>query len=272
MHHPLPSTLQLLDEGSANHTRFCYEDSAGVHLFVYGKGDSAKSKPLRFPARQTEEACRALQRLHQLPDELCVFAQQNPEVIDRGVFHNDVIATGHENLFLYHEEAFLNAKEVIEELQAKSKKAFKKPLQLIKITNKQLSVDEAVRSYFFNSQIITVDKKTIFIAPEECLHIKKVNALIHTLPGIDKVIFVPLSESMKNGGGPACLRMRLVLTEKELKHMHQGVILNDTLYKKLRAVIEKHYPEKFHLHDLLNANCVKQFHKAHNEVLKILKL
>jgi succinylarginine dihydrolase len=37
-----------------------------------------------------------------------VFASQNPDVIDQGVFHNDVIAVGNGNVLFYHEQAFAN--------------------------------------------------------------------------------------------------------------------------------------------------------------------
>ncbi|HBQ18450.1 MAG TPA: succinylarginine dihydrolase, partial [Myxococcales bacterium] len=107
------------DEGAANHTRLTPEvGEPGVHLFVYGReglrGD--RPAPRRYPARQTLEASRAVARLHRLPEARAVFAQQTPAVIDQGVFHNDVIAVGHERVLFFHEEAFLDEAALLETL------------------------------------------------------------------------------------------------------------------------------------------------------------
>ncbi len=271
-HSPIPSTMQLLDEGSANHIRFS-SGKKGLHLFVYGKKDAAKSQaPKRFPARQTLEACQALKHLHKLSDEMCVLAQQNPKAIDSGVFHNDVISTGHEDLFFYHEDAFVHTDRVVQELQKKAMRLFGKKLRCMRISRKDLSLEDAVRSYFFNSQIVTSHGKIIWIAPEECLHIPKAKKLVEKLEGVDKVLYISLSESMKNGGGPACLRMRLMLTQRELQSIHQGVILNDALYTKLKRVIETYYPERFYLQDLLDPKKVRDFHTTHKQVIRLLQL
>ncbi len=115
-HDPLLSYPSLGDEGAANHTRLCesYEKS-GVELFVYGRNSfgSPTKLPKKFPARQTHEASLAIARLHTLSHDRVVFAKQNPNAIDAGVFHNDVIAVGNKNLLFYHEKAFSNKKAVL---------------------------------------------------------------------------------------------------------------------------------------------------------------
>ena len=114
-HDSLPASVALADEGAANHTRFCREiDEPGVQLFVFGRYAFEKGStiaPERFPARQTIEASSTIVRLHQLDSRRVIFVQQNPKAIDAGVFHNDVISVGHQNLFLYHEDAFVNTSE-----------------------------------------------------------------------------------------------------------------------------------------------------------------
>ncbi|WP_156498792.1 N-succinylarginine dihydrolase, partial [Oleiphilus sp. HI0079] len=121
-HAALPSVGQFGDEGAANHTRFCSAyDRPGVQLFVYGRQAFSERglKPKRYPARQTLEACQAVVRLHQIDESRVVYAQQHPDTIDAGVFHNDVISVGNQNVFFCHEEAFLRQDEVISELKAK---------------------------------------------------------------------------------------------------------------------------------------------------------
>ncbi len=110
-HAALPGVEHFGDEGAANHTRFCHNyGDQGVEFFVFGRYafDSSKPAPVRYPARHTYEASVAVARLHGLKNSHVVYAQQNPHVIDQGVFHNDVIAVGNRDLLFCHEEAFLN--------------------------------------------------------------------------------------------------------------------------------------------------------------------
>ncbi|MDX5300279.1 MAG: N-succinylarginine dihydrolase, partial [Gammaproteobacteria bacterium] len=99
-HKALPLVSQFGDEGAANHTRLCADYAApGVELFVYGREafNESAPRPQRFPARQTREACESIARLHGLQEARVVYAQQHPDAIDAGVFHNDVIAVGNGN-------------------------------------------------------------------------------------------------------------------------------------------------------------------------------
>jgi len=119
VHEALPAQMHFGDEGAANHTRFCHQyDGAGVEFFVFGASafDSRYPKPARFPARQTLEACQAVARLHGLSEAGVVYAQQDPDTIDAGVFHNDVISVGNRNVLFHHEKSFLHQQAVLDEL------------------------------------------------------------------------------------------------------------------------------------------------------------
>ena len=121
MHDALPSTPAFGDEGAANHTRLCASHGdRGVELFVYGRVefDPSAPSPKKYPARQTLEASQAVARLHGLDAARTVFASQNPDVIDQGVFHNDVIAVGNGNVLFYHEQAFADEAAVLDQLRA----------------------------------------------------------------------------------------------------------------------------------------------------------
>src|SRR6266566_7084379 len=109
VHEALPATAQFGDEGAANHTLFVADDAErGIEMFVYGRVafDAASGVPRRYPARQTREASEAVARRHRLDPARTVFAQQHPDAIDAGVFHNDVIAVGTGNVLFCHERAF----------------------------------------------------------------------------------------------------------------------------------------------------------------------
>lgn len=255
-----PPLHNIGDEGAANHTRFCQNyDSVGVHLFVYGqKWFDDKGKTL-FPARSALEASRAIVRRHKIDPAKVVFAEQNPSIIEKGVFHNDVISVGNKNLFLCHELAFTDTEKVIEELQSKI------DLKVILIKEKELPVEKAVQSYLFNSQIVTACGKTILLAPIEAKELKL------KLP-FDEIFYVDLRQSMQNGGGPACLRLRVVLSEKELRQVHQPLFLDAKLYAALTSWIEKYYREKLTAQDLATIELYQESQEALAALQNILHL
>lgn len=276
VHSPLPQGTYFADEGAANHNRFCENYSKpGIELFVWGRYSFKDNPhaPLKFPARQTFEASQAIARSHELHANQVIFAQQNSDAIDTGVFHNDVISVANENVFFYHEKAFVNTSEVIQELQKKIPS-----MVFIAISEKEISIKEAVDSYLFNSQIVTSkDKSMRLIAPLECINNPRIELLLQEIVAnssnpISGIDFLNLKQSMANGGGPACLRLRIVLTEQQLKAMHQGVILTNDLYSKLKAWVEKFYRDRLTPHDLRDPQLLLETQDALEELSRILNL
>ncbi|MBY0371631.1 N-succinylarginine dihydrolase [bacterium] len=280
-HHPaLPTSEALGDEGAANHTRLAPQHGApGIHLFVYGQArGKTPSEPLRFPARQTLEASQSVARLNQLPSERSVFACQSAQAINAGVFHNDVICVGNEDLLFFHEACFENEKAAIAELQAKwnALKA-SKPLRLRRVTAAEIPLEDAVRSYLFNSQLVTLPSgKLALIAPGECATTPSVkNYLDRWLAekkDLAEVHYPSLRQSMANGGGPACLRFRVVLTEKQRANCHPGVFLDLKKIDALKGCVEKHYRERLVFADLADENLWKESCEALEALTQILGL
>lgn len=282
-HSVLPRTVTTGDEGAANHSRLCenYHD-AGVNLFVYGKSALATNKqeqtPHHFPARQTLEASQAIARSHQLNPDSVVFACQNPAAIDQGVFHNDVIAVANESVLLVHQDAFLNQQDVLTELRRKAKFA----IQIIEVNRQQFSVTDAVNSYLFNSQLITLPstdgkKKMALVAPLECAQHQAIKTFIDELIAdnnnpIAQVHYLDLKQSMRNGGGPACLRLRVPLNEDELSAMHQGVLMDDSLLTTLDKWVDHYYRSELHADDLADPNLLNECFSALDELTSILNL
>lgn len=280
-HFPIPPHLFYADEGAANHTRFCKSHGEpGVQLFVYGKSmhSSSSLQPKIFPARQTLEASQAIARLHRLSPERIVFAQQNPQAIDAGVFHNDVIAVGNQNLFLFHENAFADTEQVIEEIRRKVEKECQTSMIFIKVTEDQISMEEAVSTYLFNSQIVTKPDQTMtLIAPKECQDSERVNRFLTELLSrkdqpINQLIFQDIRESMQNGGGPACLRFRAVLTIQEQKAMVPFVLLTEALYLNLVEWVNKHYRDHLTPSDLADPKLLHESWQALDELTWLLQL
>lgn len=275
-HRPLPGVAQFGDEGAANHTRFCTKyGEPGVELFVFGHYafESGKPAPVKYPARHSYEASQAIARKHRLSDSRVVYAQQNPDVIDRGVFHNDVIAVGNRDLLFCHEQAFLNQSETKEQLN----RAMQGRLRIIEVPDERISVGDAVRSYLFNSQLLSLPNgRTLLVIPEECRKIESVwhylEELTATGVGIDELKIFDLKQSMSNGGGPACLRLRVVLNEEELSAVNPHTLVNDTLYTHLTDWVNKHYRDRLEEPDLADPNLLIESRSALDELTQILNL
>ena len=276
-HHPaLPPVSQFGDEGAANHTRLCngYGDP-GVELFVYGQVafNEQAPAPARYPARQTLEASQAVARLHGLTERNAVFAQQNPEAIDAGVFHNDVIAVGNGNTLFYHDMAFLDEDRVLADIRTRLTGA---ELAAVKVSADQVPLADAVASYLFNSQLLNTPDGMMLAVPGECREIASVSRyldeLVRSGGPITSVEVFDVKQSMRNGGGPACLRLRVVLSDDELNAMHPGVLMDDALDERLTTWVEAHYRDELSQDDLGDPMLLQEVRKALDELTGILGL
>ncbi|OIM99761.1 N-succinylarginine dihydrolase [Idiomarina sp. MD25a] len=276
-HTHLPDNEHFGDEGAANHTRLCEQyGHAGVEIFTYGRCafDSTQPAPQKFPARQTLEASQAIARLHGLTDDNTVYLQQNPDVIDQGVFHNDVIAVGNQNVLFYHEQAFRNTEQKFAEIQQKFGDT---PVHFIEVKTDEVSVQDAVSTYLFNTQLITPpDGIMTLIAPTECQENPRVKAYLESLVQRDnpikRVEFFDVKQSMRNGGGPACLRLRVALNDEELKAANPNCLMSDELYQRLTQWVDKHYREELAVDDLRDPALLEESRSALDELTQILKL
>jgi succinylarginine dihydrolase len=278
VHEALPGTPALGDEGAANHTRFCAEyGRRGVEFFVYGRSEYRRGpEPHRYPARQTFEASRAVAQRHGLRGDAVVYAQQNPEVIDAGVFHNDVIAVGNRETLFCHERAFVGQAAVYDQLRAQLS-ALGASFNVIEVPAAQVSVADAVSSYLFNSQLLTrPDGRDVLVVPRECRENPRVCGYLDDLMSgsgpIDEVLVFDLRESMKNGGGPACLRLRVVLSDDERAAVKPGVWIDDALFARLDAWIGKHYRDRLGPEDLADPGLLVESRTALDELTQILGL
>ena len=275
-HPPLPSVPVFSDEGAANHSRICsdYSEKA-LELFVYGREAFSSHRQTKvFYPRQSQTAGKQIALQHQLDTEETMQIQQNSQAIDAGVFHNDVIFTADKNFLFYHEQAFTNTTKIIQEIE---KKLQPTPILKVEVKSKDISLETAVSSYLFNSQLLPVGKnKWLLLAPSDCEEDLIVKNYLKSLQSSDSPIheiqFLPLRQSMQNGGGPACLRLRVVLTKPEVQSFHQGVFLTESLYKKLKLWIKKHYREKLMPKDLLDPLLIEENQRALDELSQILGL
>lgn len=271
LHPPFSAAAGMCDEGAANHMRLSpTHGEKGLHVFVYGEGGTA---------RQSLSASQAVKSQHCIPDSQALFMRQNPIVIGEGVFHNDVIATSNEHVLLAHALAYEDSSGRIGE--AYSALHGKNPTMII-IPEEELSVEEAVHTFFFNSQIVTrADGAMAVIAPLETqlLYDGKAARLLERIcrdaaNAIDETHYIDLRQSMRNGGGPACLRLRVPMTLAQLGALKMGsnVLANEGLLSKLTRAIETHYPETLSPEELGNPDLYHRCRKLLAELSSLMRL
>jgi succinylarginine dihydrolase len=277
VHDPLPGGVHFSDEGAANHMRLFAPGVPAVHLFAWGRAayaaDTAGAAPLRFPARQSREASDALARLGQVDRRRAFFPQQHPRGIDAGAFHTDVVAVGNENVLLLHELAFVEH----EALLAALRQLFGDTLVVYVASEAQLPVAAAVAAYPFNSQVLTLPDGTMTIlAPEESREEARARAFLEGVAAsggpVRSVRYLDLRDSMENGGGPACLRQRIVLTPAERAAVRARVFWDEALGKELETWIGRHYRDRVTGDDLRDPLLHRESLAALDELTRILRL
>lgn len=282
-HEPLPAGAALCDEGAANHLRLApAHGRPGVQVFVFGRRalpaeGRSEELPARFPARQTFEASAAVARLHRLRPAHVLFARQSTGAVDAGVFHNDVVAVANESLLLYHREGYADPDGFAEAVRDAYARLSDEPPCLLEVSEERLPLAEAVATYLFNSQLVTLPEGgTALLVPEECRESDRARGVLQELvdevPDLRRVAYVDLRESMRNGGGPACLRLRVVLTPDELAAVRPGAVLTPELHRELVAWVEKRYRDRLAPADMADPLLLRESREALDELTGLLGL
>ncbi len=253
------------DEGAANHMRLCESHGeAGVEVFVYGRPGG------KFPARQHEQSSRAVARLHGLAPDRCVFIEQNPIAIEAGAFHNDVVAVANEHVLFAHELAFADRQSAFDAMRA----AFP-ALQVVEVPDSAVPLDEAIRTYLFNAQLVTRPDNAgmSLIVPDECRESERVwqwcQQMLAGNGPIREVIPVDVRQSMANGGGPACLRLRVAC---DPAHVDPRFLLDEAKADQMESIIAANWPEQIDPSDLGHEELTQAIISARHKLLQALDL
>jgi succinylarginine dihydrolase len=262
VHRPVPPAFG--DEGAANHMRLApsYGES-GVEVFVYGVSGGP------FPARQHLEASKAIARLHRLDPERTVFAAQSDEAIAAGAFHNDVVAVANGPVLFAHEKAFADRDSLVADLTAKVR-----GFELVEVPDAEVPLADSVRSYLFNAQLVTPpDGAMTLVAPTECRETSSVNGWIErhlaSNGAIRRVKFVDVRQSMANGGGPACLRLRVACDPAAVD---PRFLVDEGKLDQIAATIAANWPEDISPAELQSKALVGDIERARAALLEILGL
>ena len=261
VHDPVPPAFG--DEGAANHMRLTTRHGeAGVELFVYGVAGGA------FPARQHLQASKAIARLHKLDPERTLFVEQSEEAIAAGAFHNDVVAVANENVLFAHEQAFADRAQVVGFCERLS------GFELVEVPAAEVPIGDAITSYLFNAQLVTPpDGEMTLVVPTEARETPSVwSWLERHIAGngpIRKVQVVDVRQSMANGGGPACLRLRVVADPATID---PRFLVDDAKLDTLSEVVRSHWPVEIDNADLQRPSLVRDVEAARAALLDAMEL
>ena len=262
VHAPVPPAFG--DEGAANHMRLAAaHGQPGVELFVYGVSGGP------FPARQHIEASKAVARLHGLDPERTFFAAQSEEAIAAGAFHNDVVAVANERVLFAHELAFADKEALVDWCAARVP-----DFDFVEVPDAQVPLADAIRSYLFNAQLVTPpDGQMTLVAPTECRDTPSVKGWIDRhLAGngaIRRVDYVDVRQSMANGGGPACLRLRVQCDPADVD---PRFLLDEAKIDRLDQVVARHWPESLEPGSIEESAAVASIEAARAALLDALEL
>jgi succinylarginine dihydrolase len=252
VHPPIPAPFG--DEGAANHMRLSDSHGAtGVEVFVYSEAGGP------FPARQHFEASKAIARLHGLDPARTLFVKQSGEAIAAGAFHNDVVAVANQNVLFAHECAFADKDQFYTDLRAALPLA-----EIIEVPASAISLADAIRSYVFNAQLVTLPEEGMaLILPTEAQKMKLVwNWLESMVAGngpIRQLIPVDVRQSMANGGGPACLRLRVVA---DPANVDPRFIVHEAKLDEIAAIVAQYWPEEIASTDLADTRLIARIEQS----------
>lgn len=263
VHGPVPPPYG--DEGAANHMRLCASHAdAGIEVFVYGRSGGG------FPARQHIEASKAIARAHGLDPDRALFVEQAEEAIAAGAFHNDVVAVANENVLFAHERAFAGKEQFYADLRAGLPE-----VEIIEVPESAVPMGDAIASYLFNAQLVTLPDSggMALIVPGECITTPSVAAYCEALAAgngpIRRVIPVDVRESMANGGGPACLRLRVVADPAAID---PRFLVDHGRLDRIEAAIAEFWPEDIHPAGLAEPGLIDRIERARAALLDCLSL
>lgn len=274
VHDALPSVAHLADEGAANHVRLCADHGEpGVNILVWGR-EAYEPWSGAFPARQTREASEAVARRHGAAR--AVFPRQSKAAIAGGTFHNDVVCVGALETLLFHELAFEDTDATKAAVRAAAAGLFE-PI-FIEVSSADLPLADAISSYLFNSMLVSLpgEGRLTLICPTETRDNPRSHAVAERLAAsngpIGRVEYVDVRQSMRNGGGPACLRLRVVLTGAELAAANPAMRMTDALHARLSAWGAAHYRDRLNPADLADPALLDESRIALDELTGLLGL
>ena len=248
-HHPSP----FFDEGAANMIRLS-AGGKGLYLFVSGSSDTK-----RFKSRHDKRSWQRLVSQHQLDPDYVIYLTQHPDAIDAGVFHNDVISFGVDDLLVVHENAFVDQPNYCDTILERYFSCFGTDLTLIQIPDSILPLKDAVNSYFFNSQLVRKDdNRYLLLVPSRCKGLPVMDYFVSIVAkkweSQLEIMVCDVEESIKNGGGPACLRNSMDVYDDPKLIFDDRYLFTLEKYDDFVRLVNQYYPSSLELNDFLSVS------------------
>ena len=276
-HAPVPGGGAMGDEGAANHTRLAASHGApGLELFTYGRSAFERLTGVTFLPRQAREASEAVATAHGLAADRTVYVRQSQRAVDAGAFHNDVVGVGNGAVLMYHQHAYEDAGAMRAEVSARAEPLGFEPV-FLEIAEDEVPLADAIRGYLFNSQLVTLPGGGMALVlptdAEETPSAKRwVDAAVAGNGPVTEARFLDVKQSMANGGGPACLRLRVVLTDDELADVAPGALVDEARLAALEAWVGAHYRDRLTPADLGDPQLLDEVRTALDTLTQIMDL
>jgi succinylarginine dihydrolase len=150
-------------------------------------------------------------------------------------------------------------------------------LSLVVASETELPLADAVACYPFNSSLVPLaDGSLVLVAPDESEHNPQARAFLHRVleaaNPVSRLVYVNVNDSMRNGGGPACLRLRVPLTSIERAAVSGRVFFDPALQTELEAWVRKHYRDQLTQRDLTDPQFLRETREALDALSALLEL
>jgi succinylarginine dihydrolase len=262
VHSPVPPPFG--DEGAANHMRLApAHDAPGVEIFVHGVSGGG------FPVRQHAEAGRAIARAHGLDPARTLHVAQSEAAIAAGAFHNDVVAVADGLTLFAHEQAFADPAAFYAELRRRLP-----DVTIVEVPASAVPLGDAITSYLFNAQLVTLPEGgQALILPAEARETASVWGWLQEMIAgngpIRRLELVDVRESMANGGGPACLRLRVACDSTTVD---PRFLVDESKLDHIAALVERYWPQSIAPDQLADPALWEQIEAARAALLQELDL
>jgi succinylarginine dihydrolase len=198
-----------------------------------------------------------------------LFVQQSEDAIAAGAFHNDVVAVANERVLFTHERAFAEKDTFYADLRTTLPEG-----EIVEVPANRVSLADAIQSYLFNAQLVTLpDGGMALILPTEARDNVPVWGWLQEMVAgngpIRQLVPVDVRQSMANGGGPACLRLRVVCDAADVD---PRFLADEAKLDAISVVITQYWPEAIDPTELRSPTLWADIRRARAALLSTLSL
>jgi succinylarginine dihydrolase len=145
---------------------------------------------------------------------------------------------------------------------------------IIEVPEREVPLADAVSSYLFNAQLVTLPSGDMaLILPTEAQDNKRVWGWLQKVVAgngpIRRLVPVDVRQSMANGGGPACLRLRVVCDPVTVD---PRFLVNEAKLDMLANIVTHYWPEAIHPDELADRDLWQTIETARTALLTALDL